>query len=69
MCIRDSLNAMKHFSYDPFAVLGGRDACTVGALRARAVGHDISIQAKARQAPGTGATKASDLAKMASSRS
>ena len=29
------LNAMKHFSFDPFTTLGGREACTVGALRAR----------------------------------
>ena len=40
------LNAMNHFSYDPFTALGGRDKCTVGALRARAVGHDISIKAQ-----------------------
>jgi hypothetical protein len=31
------LNAMREFSYDPFAVLG-RDSCSVGALRALA-GH------------------------------
>src|SRR5262249_22069783 len=24
-------NAMRHFQYDPLSVLGGRDACTVGA--------------------------------------
>jgi Amidohydrolase len=38
------LNAMKHFSYDPFTALGGRESCTVGALRARAAGHDVSIR-------------------------
>src|SRR3954454_16158572 len=27
------LNAMRHFQYDPFSVLGGRANCTVGALR------------------------------------
>jgi predicted TIM-barrel fold metal-dependent hydrolase len=38
------LNAMKHFRYDPFTVLGGRQNCTVGALRAQARGHDVSIR-------------------------
>ena len=32
------LNAMRHFSYDPFSVLGGREQCTVGALREQAAG-------------------------------
>jgi predicted TIM-barrel fold metal-dependent hydrolase len=35
------LNAMREFSYDPFAVLG-RENCTVGALRARAT--HVSIE-------------------------
>ncbi|HQD16003.1 MAG TPA: amidohydrolase family protein, partial [Ottowia sp.] len=35
------LNAMREFSYDPFAILG-RENCTVGALRAQA-GH-VSIE-------------------------
>ena len=35
------LNAMRHFSYDPFTSLGGRENCTVGALRAEAAGHDV----------------------------
>lgn len=35
------LNAMREFSYDPFAILG-RENCTVGALRAQA-GH-VSIR-------------------------
>ena len=38
------LNAMRHFSYDPFSILGGRENCTVGALRANAEGHDVSIR-------------------------
>ena len=38
------LNAMRHFSYDPFAVLGAKEKCTVGALRATAIGHDVSIR-------------------------
>lgn len=36
------LNAMRHFGYDPFAALGGKQNCTVGALRAQAAGHDVS---------------------------
>lgn len=32
------LNAMREYSFDPFSILGGRDKCTVGALRAKA-GH------------------------------
>jgi predicted TIM-barrel fold metal-dependent hydrolase len=35
------LNAMKQYSYDPFAILG-RENCTVGALRALAVDVDVS---------------------------
>ena len=42
------LNAMRHFHYDPFTALDGKEHCTVGALRARAIGHDVSIQSKAR---------------------
>src|SRR3954447_10170055 len=38
------LNAMKHFSYDPFTALGGKRNCTVGALRATALGHDVEIR-------------------------
>jgi predicted TIM-barrel fold metal-dependent hydrolase len=38
------LNAMRHFSYDPLTALGGKENCTVGALRATAVGHDVSIR-------------------------
>ena len=32
------LNAMRHFHYDPFTALGGKENCTVGSLRAQAVG-------------------------------
>ncbi len=35
------LNAMREFSYDPFAILG-RENCTVGALRARAAHVDTA---------------------------
>ena len=52
-------NAMVHFSYDPFAHFD-RAACTVGALRSRAAGHDVSIQARGRR--GASPTRASDLA-------
>jgi hypothetical protein len=34
---------MRIFHYDPFAHIP-RDQATVGALRARAVGHDVSQQ-------------------------
>ena len=40
------LNAMRHFHYDPFTALGGKENCTVGALRQRAAGHDVSIQSQ-----------------------
>ena len=39
------LNAMRVFDYDPFTVLGGRDKCTVGALRAQASDVDVSEKA------------------------
>jgi predicted TIM-barrel fold metal-dependent hydrolase len=38
------LNAMNHFHYDPFPALGGREHCTVGALRESVAGHDVSIR-------------------------
>jgi hypothetical protein len=53
---------MKHFSYDPFSVLGGRENCTVGALRARAVGHDVSIRSVKPENVGAHATRSVDLA-------
>lgn len=36
-------NAMRWYSYDPFSHIAEHDA-TVGALRARAAGHDVSIR-------------------------
>ena len=42
------LNAMRFFQFDPFAIRP-RDKCTVGALRAEATGHDVSIVAKGRR--------------------
>jgi hypothetical protein len=54
-------NAMKHFQYDPFSIVGGREQCTVGALRARAVGHDVAIRSTNAAKVGTHATAATDL--------
>ncbi|MCK9542169.1 MAG: hypothetical protein M0R03_09080 [Novosphingobium sp.] len=34
---------MRDFHYDPFAVLGGRANCTVGALRARAAARKVDV--------------------------
>ena len=42
-------NAMEMFRYDPFSVLP-KEQCTVGALRAQAAGHDVSVQSKGRRA-------------------
>ena len=44
------LNAMRHFQYDPFSHIDPDDA-TVGALRRRAVGWDISTQSTAHLRP------------------
>ena len=41
-------NAMRFFRFDPFAIRP-REKCTVGALRAEAAGHDVSIVAKGRR--------------------
>jgi len=54
------LNAMRHFSYDPFSVIP-KEQCTVGALRQRAAGHDISIRSTNRSKVGAHATRAMDL--------
>jgi hypothetical protein len=45
------LNAMRVFDYDPFSILGGRDKCTVGALRARAADVDVSEKAVTHTPP------------------
>ena len=57
------LNAMRHFEYDPFSTLGGRENCTVGALRAQAVGHDVSVRSTKPKEKVTGVVKSSDLGK------
>ena len=54
-------NAMKHFRYDPFSVLGGKKNCTVGALRARAVGHDVAIRSTNAAKVGHHAVRSVDL--------
>ena len=41
-------NAMRFFRFDPYAIRP-REKCTVGALRAEAAGHDVSIQSKGRR--------------------
>ncbi len=41
-------NAMREFRYDPFSVRP-REQCTVGALRAEAVGVDTAPVAKGRR--------------------
>ena len=61
------LNAMKHYNYDPFSVLGGKEKCTVGALRASVEGHDVAIKSQRREGDQRiNAAEAGDvLAKMA----
>jgi hypothetical protein len=53
------LNAMKHFSFDPFSVIP-KEQATVKALREQAAGHDVSIRAT-RTGPITHHTLAADL--------
>jgi predicted TIM-barrel fold metal-dependent hydrolase len=44
------LNAMREFRYDPFSVIP-KERCTVGALRAEAIGVDTEIRSMTRRAP------------------
>ena len=55
------LNAMEAFSYDPFTALGGKENCTVGALRALAPDHDVAIRSVSPDTVGAHATKSTDL--------
>ena len=48
------LNAMRHFSYDPFAVRP-REKCTVAALRAESADVDLSVMRRS-----SGASKHKD---------
>ncbi|MFI7361374.1 amidohydrolase family protein [Streptomyces sp. NPDC050149] len=41
-------NAMRWYSFDPFAHVP-REQATVGALRRRAAGHDVSVQPRSHQ--------------------
>ncbi|MGH3563966.1 MAG: amidohydrolase family protein, partial [Mycobacterium sp.] len=59
------LNAMRHFHYDPFSVLGGKQNCTVGALRKSVEGHDVSLKSQRREGGQRPRMTASDLAKLA----
>jgi len=52
-------NAMRHFHFDPFASVPKAEA-TVGALRAKASGHDVSIRARGKR--GSSGTLATGLA-------
>ncbi len=61
------LNAMHHFHFDPFTTLGGKENCTVGALRGQAVGHDVSIKARNLDSIGKRGTRSVDLLSVASS--
>jgi predicted TIM-barrel fold metal-dependent hydrolase len=53
-------NAVDFFQYDPFSVRP-REKCTVGALRAEAVGHDVSVQSKGRRSHHDGPVSISEL--------
>jgi predicted TIM-barrel fold metal-dependent hydrolase len=47
-------NAIRLFQYDPFGALGGKEHCTVGALREQAEGCDVSVVSRGIKASGTG---------------
>ena len=57
---------MRHFHYDPFTTLGGKENCTVAALREQAVGHDVSIQARNLDSIEKRGTRSVDLLSVAS---
>lgn len=54
-------NAMRWYSFDPFVGGRTRETSTVGALRAEAAGHDVSIKARGKGRSPSGTTLA-DLA-------
>ena len=60
------LNAMKHFNYDPFSVIP-KEQATVGALRERAAGRDVSIRSTRKGPRSEHANRASDLGKLTKS--
>jgi predicted TIM-barrel fold metal-dependent hydrolase len=53
-------NAIEMFRYDPFSVIP-KEQCTVGALRAQAAGHDVSVQSKGRRSQHDGPVSISEL--------
>jgi predicted TIM-barrel fold metal-dependent hydrolase len=57
------LNAERIFRVDPISAVGGREHATVGALRARAADHDISVRASGTRSGHSG-TKANELLKL-----
>ena len=59
--------AMRWFDYDPFAHLS-RDQATVGALRSRAVGHDIAVRSMGRGSFGVADLNLGEMSKMADGR-
>jgi predicted TIM-barrel fold metal-dependent hydrolase len=56
-------NAERIFRIDPVSAMGGRGHATVGALRARAADHDISVRASGTKSGHSG-TKANELLKL-----
>jgi predicted TIM-barrel fold metal-dependent hydrolase len=54
------LNAMREFRFDPFSIRA-RERCTVGALRAEADGHDVSVRSKGRRSHHEGPITVQDL--------
>jgi hypothetical protein len=60
------LNAMNHFSYDPFSVVPKQEA-TVAALRARQAGRDVAIRSTRRTPKTAHANRASDLGTLTNS--
>jgi hypothetical protein len=59
--------AMRWFQYDPFSVIPKEEA-TVGALRRRAEGHDVSIRSMGRGRMDSGGLNIAELAKTAEGR-
>jgi Amidohydrolase len=60
-------NAMRLFRYDPVSAMGGRERCTVGALRQRVAGRDLAQRATGKRRGHKGTT-ASDVLAAASQR-
>jgi hypothetical protein len=52
---------MRHFHYDPFTTLGGKENCTVGALRSQVPGRDVSTRSQLRDRIDKRGTRSVDL--------